>query len=206
MCSLVASSRHRGPDADDGLGHGAATAGRVEIVELAVLQALVGHAAAAGARGERHRGAVAVQHEHRLRMDPGRHLRLDPADVAPAAVDLDVIAVADAQRPGAVGVDPEHLFRRDLVEQRVVEGLAVRQRRRPCEQQVEAVVRRRRLGLVGRQARQPGLLQDLALDLDLARGGREPELLARVSVGALARLTNPASRISATVTPVPSSW
>ena len=121
---------------DDGLGHGTAAAGRVEVVELAVLQALVGHAEAAGARGERHRGAVAVQHEDRLGMDPGRHLGLDPADVAATPADLDLIAVADAQRPGAVGVDPEHLFRRDLVEERVVERLAVRQRRRPREQQV----------------------------------------------------------------------
>ena len=138
MCSLVASSRRRGLDLDDGLGHGTATAGRVEVVELAVLQALVGHAAAEGARGERHRGAVAVQHEDRLGMDPGCHLGLEAARVGPTPGDLHLVAVADAERRGAVGVDPEHLFRRYLVEERVVEGLAVRQRRRLREQQVKS--------------------------------------------------------------------
>ena len=173
-----------------------ATAGRVEVVELVVLQALVSDAEAQGAGGERHGGAVAVQHEHRVRVDPRCHLRLHVTRVAATAVDVDLVAVGDAERRGAVGVDPEHLFGRDLVEDGVVEGLAVGERGRLREQQREPIAGGRRLGLVGRQAGQARLGQDGAVDLDLSRRGREAQLVARRQLGRVGERRDPGLRAS----------
>ena len=80
-----------------------ATAGRVEVVELGVLQALVSDAEAQGARGERHGGPVAVQHEHGVRVDPRCHLRFHVTRVAATTVDVHVVAVGDAERPARSG-------------------------------------------------------------------------------------------------------
>ena len=189
-----------------GLGQRTAAASRVEVIELAVLQALVGNAEAERTPRDWHRGAVAVQHEHRIGVDPGRHPGSEATRVVATAVDLHLVAIDDAEWGCTVGVDPEHLFRRSLVEERVVEGLAVRQRRRLREQEREVVARRRLFGDVRRQAGQPCLFQCLALDFDLARGRRELELVARVSLGAPAKASIPVSRSSETVTAVPSSW
>ena len=88
-------SRYPALHLHDRLGQRTATAGRIEVVELAVLQALVGDAQPKGTSGQRHRGAVPVQHEHRLGRDPACDLRPQTAGVSATAIDLHLIAVGD---------------------------------------------------------------------------------------------------------------
>ena len=184
----------------------AATAGRIEVVELAVLQTLVGDAEAQGSRGERHRRPVAVQHEDRLGMDPARDLRPRQPVYWPPPLTSDLIPVEIPSATARVGVDPEHLFGRSSLRRGLLSDWPCASVAVFANSSVNFSPAGACFGMYAGRLSSPACFS-VSLSISIFPDGVGNRSSSReISFGAAAKGTRPASRISATVTPVPSSW